>query len=233
MSSSFESARTGEPRRPRQPNNREVFGLLGTNSGCKLLTPWPCTFAVKHVYRLISGTLAEDVAGGYFRVAKNGHRHADGNTGIVAATDLVDWNLIVTNGTHTVDLTGPLSGNDSAAMVQGADLTAKTSDLFFNFSGADVGFFLLQEPPSGGGAHYYCDATPSEDFWCAPGETVVPASVFDSPPIYQNNNTLTGNVIIGSVPGGAPVPKPSAVILLLTTLLAVAFFARKRVAQGL
>lgn len=138
-----------------------------------------------------------------------GFIETDGANGVLTAADFIDWNLLLFDGTSTFDLTGPLSGNNSAVFVQGADTEAFGTDLMFNFSGVDNGIFLFQQglfSPN----HYYCDA--SQPGPCFPGETVVPISVSAG---YQNDPDLRGIVVIGETAG---TPEPGTCLLLLSGL---------------
>jgi len=105
----------------------------------------------------------------------------------------VDWNLLLFDGTSTFTLLGPLSGNNSAVFVQGADTEA-----FGNFSFVQLqrhrhnGVFLLQQGLFSGNL-YDCDASqPGPGLF--PGETVVPISV----PVGFQNADLHGVMVIGN-----------------------------------
>ena len=119
----------------------------------------------------------------------------------------MDWNLLLFDGASTFTLLGPLSGNNSALFVQGADTEAFGTFLLFNFSGIDNGIFLFQQGLFSSN-HYYCDA--SQPGPCLfPGETVVPISVTDG---YQNAD-LHGVMMIGNAAGTAPEPGSWALLL--------------------
>jgi hypothetical protein len=133
-----------------------------------------------------------------------GFIETDGVVGVLTASDFVDWNLLLFDGTSTFALLGPLSGNNSAVFVQGADTEAFGPYLLFNFSGIDNGVFLFQQGLFSGN-HYYCDT--SQPGPCVrPGETVVPISVMVG---YQNAD-LQGVTVIGTT------PEPGSCALLLT-----------------
>jgi hypothetical protein len=87
-----------------------------------------------------------------------GFIETDGVTGVLTAANFVDWNLLPFDGTSTFTRLGPLSGNNSAVFVQGADTGAFGAYLFFNFSGIDNGVFLFQQGLFSGN-HCYCDAS--------------------------------------------------------------------------
>jgi hypothetical protein len=61
----------------------------------------------------------------------------DGNTGVLSAPDIIDWNLAIEGGAipanSSYDLLGPLSGNNSTVTLVGSVLTASAVGLFFNF----------------------------------------------------------------------------------------------------
>jgi hypothetical protein len=136
-----------------------------------------------------------------------GFIETDGVTGVLTAADFVDWNLLLFDGTSTFTLLGPLSGNNSAVFVQGADTEAFGTYLLFNFSGIDNGVFLFQQGLFSGN-HYYCDA--SQPSPCVlPGETVVPLSVMVG---YQNAD-LHGVMVIGTTAGTTPEPGSCALLL--------------------
>ena len=146
----------------------------------------------------------------------------DGATGTLSQADIVDWNLVLftpVQGSFTLD--GPLSGNNSVVYEQGADLTATTTQLLFDFSGGDGGLFAFQQGLFSGN-HYYCDGTPG-NFACAQGESVVPISVFQSGWI---NVPQSGNQVIGTA-GGSSTPEPGTLALLGSGALA-AFGAFRR-----
>ncbi len=63
----------------------------------------------------------------------------DGTTGTIGSAHITDWNLLLSDGTHTFDLLGPLSGNNSAD--QGGGLIASATLLQFDFSSGNTFFF--------------------------------------------------------------------------------------------
>jgi hypothetical protein len=132
-----------------------------------------------------------------------GFIETDGSMGVLAAGNFVDWNLLLSDGTNTFRLTGPLSGNNSQVVVTGTDVGAFNNFLFFNFSGIDKGTLLFSQG-SLSRAPYYCDS--SQPYICIPGETVDP---FDG---YQNVR-LHGNVVIGTL-DAAPEPGTFGLLLL-------------------
>jgi hypothetical protein len=147
----------------------------------------------------------------------------DGTVGTLTGANVVNWNLTLTIPTETTYiLTGPLSGNNSVVFETGSDFTATASDLFFNFSGTDAGILLFQTGLFGG-SNYYCDSTSAGA--CFAGETVTPESFLNA-----QNVSRSGNIIIGTAPT-TTTPEPHYWILL-SSMLAAVFVARKRITWG-
>jgi hypothetical protein len=84
----------------------------------------------------------------------------DGTLGVLSASNIVDWKLVVTQANNvpngepvpsSYDLTGPLSGGNSVVSVNGSDLTATPTDLTFNFQDTSpnegLGFSTTFGPP--------------------------------------------------------------------------------------
>jgi hypothetical protein len=127
--------------------------------------------------------------------------------------DVTGWNLTLTIGALTTNLTNLNSGLTLA----GSDLTATLTGLFFNFSGNDGGYVLFQAPPGLNGKDYYCDAASSSP--CIQGESVVPG-MYPDPAGFQNA-PMSGNQIIAA----AETPLPKAWTMMLIGLFAVGLFA--------
>jgi len=71
-----------------------------------------------------------------------------GKTGVLAASDILDWNLTVdADGVPATvgKLLGPLSGGNSNLALTGMALTATPTELFYDFS-VFFGFFQLVTP---------------------------------------------------------------------------------------
>lgn len=68
----------------------------------------------------------------------------DGNLGLLATSDFVDWNLFLSQGSSSVSLLGPLSGNNSIVSVSGSDVSATAQAINFNSSNSDSGYFFFE-----------------------------------------------------------------------------------------
>ena len=149
----------------------------------------------------------------------------DGALGVLVSANITDWDLMLT-GLNASTLN--LKTSNSQVVVFGTDLTATATNLFFDFGAASTGYLLIQKPPLGSGAQYYCDAAKLQSFWCSPGASVVPGSVFDKPQTYEYV-PVDGKQIIGTVPGGvSTVPDAPATLLLMGLGLAAIRVMRAR-----
>jgi hypothetical protein len=63
-----------------------------------------------------------------------GYIVTNGEIGVLYSADILDWNLVLNDGTSTVNIFGPPTAQ-SFAEVDGTDLSATASQLLFNFSG--------------------------------------------------------------------------------------------------
>jgi hypothetical protein len=149
----------------------------------------------------------------------------DGTIGTLGTGNILDWNVLLTDG-PVFDLEGPLSGNNSGAEIGGADLTATATQLLFNFSGTSGGFFLLESPAPGDSSQYIC----YDDTAVVCGNPAFAASVSigTNDPLTNSVATeLSGYQVIAQVEAEG-VPEPGSLILVACGLLGVAVFGRRR-----
>jgi hypothetical protein len=143
----------------------------------------------------------------------------NGDTGILFAPDIIDWDLTLTDGALTWDLLGPLSGNNSVLYLRGFDLHATPTEILFNFN--HNGTFLLQTNLFEGST-YYCDSTFDIAGACVPGESIVPGT-YPGPGFASTPRS--GVDVIGTTSSVSSVPEPiyfPAVGLLLAATIALA-----------
>jgi|ERR1017187_5664391 hypothetical protein len=153
-----------------------------------------------------------------------GFVETDGTIGVLSASNILDWNLVVNEGNTnpTFDILGPLSGSNSVVGVVGTDLSATATQLLFNFSGTDSGYALFQHPSLFAGSDFWCLS--SADQGCSivpPGGEVVKACCVNV------GESLSGTDVIASASG---VPEPST-LSFLGLGMAVLGFWRFRVSK--
>jgi hypothetical protein len=149
----------------------------------------------------------------------------DGFLGTLQTSDIIDWNLVLTNGSGTtLDLTGPSAiAPIEEVKVVGSSLTASSTNLSFDFGGA--GYLLIQQNGLNNGGTYFCDAGAGSPC-TADGESDFPGLVFSA---NQQFVPRSGDISIGTAADlGSTVPEPSSVFLLSGALLGVGLLARKR-----
>jgi hypothetical protein len=137
----------------------------------------------------------------------------DGATGTLALSDILDWSLLISDGTtrpnpipflppilNTFGLNGSNSV-DAFEFPNQTDLSATSTQLFYNFSGS--GFLFFENPFIGSGINFLCfDATGD----CSG----VPSAIALGLSGPQVSQAESGNTVIGSTGAVAVVPGPIA-----------------------
>ena len=117
----------------------------------------------------------------------------NGAGGTLSSANITAWNLQITAGGVTTNLTS--TGSQSQLILIGQDVTVSGSNLLFNYGGRDSGYLLFQASSPGvySGYKYYCDSAVQGA--CASGASVVPGANTD--PSAQYDHSYTGLTIIG------------------------------------
>lgn len=80
----------------------------------------------------------------------------DDTIGVLSTENIIDWNLLLNDGTGTFNLLGPLNnGYNSSVAVEGDLLTSTATNIFFNYSG-ESGIILFQNPSISSGINFWC-----------------------------------------------------------------------------
>ena len=147
-----------------------------------------------------------------------GFIETDGTIGTLSSSNILNWDLLLNDGTTTFTLEGPLSGSNSGLELVGVDLSATSTQLLFNYSGTDDGWALFQAPEPGSGRDWFCPSTTTN---CSSGATGNNLEITGA----QQTTALSGTQAIGNVAGG--VPEPSAISLMTLGVAGLAFWKRR------
>lgn len=138
-----------------------------------------------------------------------GQIETDGTLGVLSKADILSWNLQLNGAGASTTL---LSNGTSDVLLQGIDLTATPTQLLFNFSGTDGGYFAFQATPGlFSGNKYVCFS--NHNNVCAPGASVVPQGHLDPSAIYV---AMSGAQVIGVAQGSSANAALEASILALS-----------------
>jgi len=154
-----------------------------------------------------------------------GFVETDGTIGVLGASNILNWNLLLNDGTNTIDLLGPLSGSNSALGVAGSDLSATATQLLFNFSGSDNGWVLFQAPVLSTGSNFWCSGImPNGIGGKTTGCSDEPAGeTLNVKPEPNEFTSLSGTQVIAST----TIPEPGSLALFGSGLLLTGVLRRK------
>ena len=141
-----------------------------------------------------------------------GFIETDGTIGVLGASNIIDWNLTLTDGTNTSDIFGPDAPPEIVGVL-GSDLSATATQLSFDFS-SGLGLLYFTDNAAPGGSVCFenvnnCLGLPG----LAAGEVLL---VSPNPQF----TSVTGTQVIGTV---ASAPEPSTLALLGAGIAFVGF----------
>jgi hypothetical protein len=139
----------------------------------------------------------------------------DGTIGILGAGDIVNWNLLLSDGTVTFALTAPSPGVE-VDDVDGSDLSATASQLLFNFS-AGSGLFAIFELDGSYLPGVCFSAQANCSSYDGVGEGIGESVMIFSDPQYTS---LSGTDVI------ATSPEPATFALLRAGIIALLGFRK-------
>jgi len=138
----------------------------------------------------------------------------DGTIGVIAASDIVSWDLNLIDGLDSANDFELTTADSSLVEDTGSALSATATGLSFNYSG--TGEFLIQANSPGpySGYSYFCFSTGGA---CLAGESIAPQFIGTDGVVATGAAAPTGMQPLDQSPSG--VPEPSAYGILLTGLL--------------
>lgn len=130
----------------------------------------------------------------------------DGTLGTLSVGDIVSWELDVTSN----NFTWPVDVRNSQVYVVGSDLTATSTELFFNFSGADSGYLWFHDAPlQWEPAPFACFVSASAN-QCYTSGGISVSSIGPLPGYANPTVPVTGTVAIAG-----PTPEPATWAMML------------------
>ena len=161
--------------------------------------------------------------------AVTGYIETDGTVGAIQTENLVDWTLTLTIDDSSVELFGPLSGDNSVGSIIGAGLTASETQLSVT-GGAGNFFQFCMEAPS-----YPDVCNLGLESWYVSTSTLFYEQVRGIPGETPQDSGLQGAFgdifVIGLADAGPPVsdvPLPAGAWLFLTGAAGAFGLRRKR-----
>ena len=145
----------------------------------------------------------------------------NGTLGALYFTDVLDWNLLLNDGTSTVDLLGPLSGSNS--IIQFNDLfghenwTATATRMLYNFSAGGTSFVYFSSLPAVDSQATLLTFNTESILGPTPAE----ALRVNNGAVYST--LYSGTQVMGTVPSESGAPEPSSSALLCTGLALLSY----------
>lgn len=154
----------------------------------------------------------------------------DGTIGGLVAANIVDWNLLLNDGTYTFDLLGPLSGANSGQYGGTVDLSATTTQLLFDFGGSASAFYFdwgIDSGEIGLSQAVLCFGSGLDSCvggGLGSGDSIELSGDYFSPGGYSDTQftSLSGTGVIGASTGSS-TPEPSTLAFLGAGLALLGF----------
>lgn len=148
----------------------------------------------------------------------------DTDSGVLTASDIVDYSVVLNDGTQSLNLLGPLSGGNSVVFLGGTAVTATATALSYDFL-ADSSFFGIQAFPLGSSTNFFCLNDPIASCSLG-GASNVAARIGDDPTFEGPSINGVGVFATAAVPPA--VPEPSTMVLMGTGVLGLMGVVRRR-----
>lgn len=133
----------------------------------------------------------------------------DDTIGALNSSNIVDWKIVVTQGSDVFSIEGPGGANNSQRLIS-FGLSATTTNLLFNF--ASGGYALFQAPFIGSGQTFWCVQSGSCFDSAGPAEGLLASGNFSN----YTRQVYSGTQVIASVSGATgAVPEPATWALMI------------------
>jgi hypothetical protein len=151
----------------------------------------------------------------------------NGKLGILAASDILGWNLNLIDGLNSANNFNLSPSNSELVHDWGNALSATTTGLIFDYSisGAE---FLIQGNvihPISSGYNYFCFSATGG--WCLAGETISPQYVFTDGVVVTGAAAPVGQQPLDQGPRNS-VPEPTSFGLVFIGLLSLAGIMKRK-----
>ncbi|HLG90518.1 MAG TPA: hypothetical protein VKZ79_25405 [Alphaproteobacteria bacterium] len=146
-----------------------------------------------------------------------GFIQTDGALGVLSSGNITNWNILLNDGNTTFDLLGY---SNSQILVIGNGLTATSTNLFFDFSGANSTVTQFQNPALGSGINFLCFDGPLGG--CSGSRDVALGTTGPHLSVPE-----TGNLAIASTTPPVVAMEPASVTIFGIGLLAVGILRRR------
>lgn len=149
----------------------------------------------------------------------------DGTLGVLSAGNLVDWDIVIFDGSSSFNLLGPQSGSNSALYFAGSSLSSTLTDLLWDYSNPNYAGLLIQNPHIGSSQNWFALEGPSNGIGGYASSMNLRVGFGPNQVAYHNGVKSVGTANGANVPDGG-----STATLLGAVMAGMACLVRRRAA---